>query len=521
MLKGLTKDDTTITPYVATKDWQLSNVANTDVVLAENGNTVAVESVQYTFIEAIPISNCNVAVEQQSLDLARFREGLKTSGLFYPDIEPKNADGTYKRLVHTQISTMFYNHFRDPTQIWGAERIDFDTSRTKKFLSNLIKLLDIPTNIFGDKILEGSVQVIDNTLDNTVIIMDDGNSNLFAGPNLFSKQQELGNHPNIFVVGNNSGCDLYFTFNPPNAPNNLTINSGSAILTWNDTSNNEDGFVAERSIDNGLTYTFLQSVSANITGTIDNTVATPGTYYYRIYSFNGFGSSSFSNTASITFIPIPIAPTNLTASSLVDTSSITFSYSASLVWTDNSLNEDGFVIQRSTGSGSIFINVITASANATSSFDTTVSAGTTYLYRVFSFNSSGNSSFSNTASVTISDNILNDTMESYSNNVVLNGLNGGHPGNHIYFITWSNAYVDKATTFGVQSYDSIEFYSSGSALNGLNGIYGFTNAYTDRTSPFRVFASDDMESYVSGSALNGLNSGSGFTRAYSDRIVTG
>src|SRR5260221_5326766 len=117
MLKTLQRDDTILTPYIATKDWELSNTANIDLVLAENGIPVAVESVKYTFISAFSVSSCNVSLEQQSLDLAHFREGLKISGLFYPDVDPKNVDGTYKRLVHNQIKTMFYNHYRNPTQI--------------------------------------------------------------------------------------------------------------------------------------------------------------------------------------------------------------------------------------------------------------------------------------------------------------------------------------------------------------------------------------------------------------------
>lgn len=233
MLKGLEKNDTTLTPYVATKNWNLSNIANTDLVLAENGNPVAVESVLYTFTTATPFSSCSVALEQQSQDLVRFKEGLKITGLFYPD-DPINVDGTYKRLVHAQVATMFYNHFRDPTQIWGTEKIDFDTSETKRFLSDLIKLLDIPTDIFGDKIVEGSVQIIDDTLDNPTIIKDDGNNNLFAGPNLFSKQQELGQHPNLFQTGSDSTCVNYFSFGAPLSPSLTASLLASTEFSYSD-----------------------------------------------------------------------------------------------------------------------------------------------------------------------------------------------------------------------------------------------------------------------------------------------
>ena len=211
MLKTLTKDDTTTTPYVATKNWNLSNIANEDIVLSEAGNPIAAENVDYSPTGTQANYNCNIAKEDQELDLARYREGLKISGLFYPDQDPLNIDGTYKRMVYTQIKTMFYNNFRDPTKVWGTERLDFDTSQTKKFLSDSIKLFDIPTNIMGQKIVEGSVSIIDNTLDNDYLITDDKNCNLFAGTNLFSKQQELGDFANNFQSGSNSSCDLYFS----------------------------------------------------------------------------------------------------------------------------------------------------------------------------------------------------------------------------------------------------------------------------------------------------------------------
>lgn len=210
MLKILTKDDTTTTPYIVTKNWELSNVANTDLVLAENGNPVAVENVNYYFTYFETSSICSIAKEDQYNDLVTFREGLKTLGLFFPDADPINIDGTYKRIVYNQIKTTFYNNYRDPTKMWGQERIDFDTSKTKKFLSDLIKVFYIPTTIMGEKILEKSVVILDNTLDDTYYITDDGNSNLFAGPNLFSHYQIIGSFENVFSTGSTDFCNNYF-----------------------------------------------------------------------------------------------------------------------------------------------------------------------------------------------------------------------------------------------------------------------------------------------------------------------
>ncbi len=89
---------------------------------------------------------------------------------------------------------------------------------------------------------------------------------------------------------------------------------------------------------------------------------------------------------------IPLAPSNLAASggdSLV-----------SLTWTDNSDNESGFIIQRSTTSGNGFTTITTTAADATSYSDTGLAAGTEYFYQVIATNAAGDSAASSEASAT-------------------------------------------------------------------------------------------------------------------------
>lgn len=70
-----------------------------------------------------------------------------------------------------------------------------------------------------------------------------------------------------------------------------------------------------------------------------------------------------------------------------------------LAWTDNSSNEDGFRIERSTD-GVNFSEIATTGANATSYSNTGLAASTAYTYRVRAYNAGGNSAYSNTASAT-------------------------------------------------------------------------------------------------------------------------
>jgi len=304
MNKSLTKHDAVTTPFLAIKDWRLSNAINEDLLLMENGNTVALEFADYFPLHAIKNASCSIALEQQEADRARYREGLKTTGNFYPDQEPINQDGTFKRMVYSQVRTMFYNAFRDPTKMWGMEKIDFETSKTKKFLADKFKMFDLPTNVFGEKIIENTVEIVDSSTDNDYLITDDGNGNLFAGVNLFSRQQELGDFTNVFVSSSNGLCDSYLNFGCPKAPSNLSgsqVNDSSSILllTWQDNSDNEDGFVIERSDDSGSTFNTLLFVGPNSSSAEDTSSLFNAWYQYRIYSYNIFCSSDYANKLTI------------------------------------------------------------------------------------------------------------------------------------------------------------------------------------------------------------------------------
>src|ERR1035437_1141636 len=305
MLKQLHRDDTTVTPYLATKDWQLSNIDNSDLVLSEAGNPIIFEHVSLTPLEVFPDNECDIAKEDQSLDLAYYREGLKVDGIFYPQLDPVNDDGTYKRVVYSQIKTIFYNNYRDPSRMWGLEKIDFDSSNTKKFLSDLIRTLNVPTNIMGEKIIEGTIKITDNSIDDIHTITDDKENNLFAGTNLFSARQELGNHSNLFQSGSDFTCNYYFDFTPPKDSYALTASQVDAeqlvYLNWLDSP--AEGFNIERGVDNsGSSFSFLSSTPAGVTSSFDSAVLYGHTYWYRVYSFNQWGNSGYSNTASVEII---------------------------------------------------------------------------------------------------------------------------------------------------------------------------------------------------------------------------
>jgi hypothetical protein len=89
-------------------------------------------------------------------------------------------------------------------------------------------------------------------------------------------------------------------------------------------------------------------------------------------------------------VVIPTAPTGLTAAA-ASRSQI------NLIWTDNSANESGFRIERSTN-GTNFQQIATVGANVTSLASTGLARDRTYYYRVRAYNSVGSSPYSNVVS---------------------------------------------------------------------------------------------------------------------------
>ncbi|MEM9542111.1 MAG: DUF4114 domain-containing protein [Cyanobacteria bacterium P01_E01_bin.42] len=88
----------------------------------------------------------------------------------------------------------------------------------------------------------------------------------------------------------------------PNAPGNLAAveEGGQVRLTWQDNSDNETGFVLERSPDQN-NWTVITNISANLTEYLDTSLTTSGTYFYRVRATNGVGSSASVVSDAIAF----------------------------------------------------------------------------------------------------------------------------------------------------------------------------------------------------------------------------
>jgi fibronectin type 3 domain-containing protein len=185
--------------------------------------------------------------------------------------------------------------------------------------------------------------------------------------------------------------------NPPLAPSALTAMaiSGCEIdLSWTNNATNTTSVEILRSTDN-VHFNQIGATANNFTNFADTSLSQGTLYYYRVLANNADGNSPNSNTAqaSTQAAQPPATPSNLTAAG-VATNQI------NLAWIDNSGNEDGFNLERSTNGGN-YSSLALLAAGTTSYADTNLPAGTTYFYRVQAFRSCwGNSAYSTPASAT-------------------------------------------------------------------------------------------------------------------------
>ncbi|MCG2759925.1 MAG: fibronectin type III domain-containing protein, partial [Candidatus Delongbacteria bacterium] len=165
------------------------------------------------------------------------------------------------------------------------------------------------------------------------------------------------------------------------APTNLTATQTSitsANLSWTDNSIGEEKFEIERKLSTESTYVKVAEVTGSDTATKswNDTATIPNlTYDYKVTAVKGINKSA----AVTKQLANPFqAPTNLTATQ----TSIT---SANLSWTDNSIGEEKFEIERKLSTESTYVKVaeVTGSDTATKSWaDTNLVQDLTYDYRV-------------------------------------------------------------------------------------------------------------------------------------------
>lgn len=106
----------------------------------------------------------------------------------------------------------------------------------------------------------------------------------------------------IYSGYSNTANDMTYVDTVPDDPSNLdasTSTSTDIYLSWQDNSDNEDGFSVERGTD-GENFGEIDTVPADFIYYTDSNTTSSVTYYYQVRAFNEAGYSEYSNVASTT-----------------------------------------------------------------------------------------------------------------------------------------------------------------------------------------------------------------------------
>lgn len=145
-------------------------------------------------------------------------------------------------------------------------------------------------------------------------------------------------------------------------------------------------------------------------------------------------------------VSAPTVPSGLTAIASSSTQ-------INLSWTDSSNIEAGFYVERAPGTSGPWLQVGAVTANITSYSDRNLYPGSTWYYRVRSYNSAGNSSYTTTAGAT-TPNTIAPTLAAIPNRVVAPGT----------LITFTNAATAPENVKLITDFDAFQSETGNGAV---------------------------------------------------------
>ncbi len=167
-----------------------------------------------------------------------------------------------------------------------------------------------------------------------------------------------------------------------------TAQGESIDLSWTDNCTFEEGFIVER--DGGAGFVEIADLGANFTFYSDEDLDYYTIYRYRVAAYTATDQSSYTSIATVQS-PMELTPSNLVANS--------YDTEIQLEWQDNSQVEEGFRIERNSGSG--WSQIAETGEDETTYTDYDLNYGTEYTYRVKGFSNGQESDYTNEATGTI------------------------------------------------------------------------------------------------------------------------
>ena len=262
----------------------------------------------------------------------------------------------------------------------------------------------------------------------TLYVIDRDNMGGLATPN--NSVQEITEPGGLFVTPAYYNGSIYYAplngkltqravsytpedgtyLSPTGLKSNFTYSNGMGAGVFISANGDHDGIVW--AIDRGFPARLHAYDAANVSGdpiytgsaTLAGGIFCNGIKFSLPTVANGkvyFATVDYNNVGHLMIFGQPVATVGTPAAPSALAATVNSSDSVTLNWTDNSTNELGFTVKRSTELNGIYDSLApNANSNETSFTDTNLDPRTTYYYQVVAFNGNGNSTPSLVASAT-------------------------------------------------------------------------------------------------------------------------
>ncbi|MDD5136592.1 MAG: fibronectin type III domain-containing protein, partial [Candidatus Omnitrophica bacterium] len=162
-----------------------------------------------------------------------------------------------------------------------------------------------------------------------------------------------------------------------------TPSSSEIDLAWKYSSKDVTSFMIERKIGDGGTYETIAKPKSGAKKYKDTGLAGNTAYYYTVCAVTKAGDLDYSNEVKVVTMS---APSNLAVNNVS-------SAGLDISWTDNSMDETGFLVERKKGTGS-YKEVGKTDKDSTVYKDTGLAEDAAYSYRIRAYNDTGYSDYS-------------------------------------------------------------------------------------------------------------------------------
>jgi uncharacterized delta-60 repeat protein len=254
----------------------------------------------------------------------------------------------------------------------------------------------------------------------------------------------------------------------PSPPSDLKVypsSSGDYTISWQDNSHIEDGFIIEERMGKQTQFLKTHWPDSNATSVSSTSINQQNVFYYfRAVAFNGGINgtiySEYSNTDSIAIATPP--------------SSLNVSFASSnillLSWYESSVNELGFIVERSNGiEDLIWTTLDTIPTNATTYYDTIAGPLEKYYsYRVKAFTTYGETEYSN---------IFSRSTEPFPKKP--EDLKVTNEVGNVNALTWTYANFFYSHWFIVERAENDDFAFT--KIAKVNGFYSYNDTVTEQS----------------------------------------